>query len=61
MHDEVSYRGYGPTYYTIYNIQYGECATDEPLCVRQPNISTTTPFFTQRFLSHIHMRPPCNA
>ena len=27
---EVEYIGYGPPYRTIYNILYGECATDEP-------------------------------
>ena len=27
---KVVYRGYGPTYRIIYNIYYGECATDEP-------------------------------
>ena len=32
------YRGYGPTYHTIYDISYGECAIDEPFCVRQLNI-----------------------
>ena len=29
---EIGYRGYGPTYRTIYDISYGECATDEPYC-----------------------------
>ena len=27
---EVVYRGYGPPYRIIYNIYYGEWATDEP-------------------------------
>ena len=31
---KVKYRGYGPTYHTIYDISYGECITDEPFCVR---------------------------
>ena len=35
---EVGYRGYVPTYRTICNISYGECATDEPFCVRRPHI-----------------------
>ena len=30
---KVRYRGYGLTYHTIiYDISYGECATDEPFC-----------------------------
>ena len=41
---EVGYRGYGPTYRTVYNISYGECRTDEPFCVRRLNISEATPF-----------------
>ena len=27
-----------PTLLRICNISYGECATDEPFCVRQPHI-----------------------
>ena len=47
---KVRYRGYGPTYHTICDILFGECATDEPFCVRWQNIFKTTPFFTQRSL-----------
>ena len=50
---KAGYRGYGPTYHTIYDILYGECATDDPFCVRQPNIFEKTPFFTQRLICHI--------
>ena len=45
---EVGYRGYGPTYHTIYDISYGECATDEPFCMRRPN-SLKRRHFTLRF------------
>ena len=31
MSAEVVYRGYGPTYGTIYTILYGECATETKL------------------------------
>ena len=46
---EVGHGGYGLTYHTIYDILYGECATDEPFCVRQPSIFETMPFFTHHF------------
>ena len=35
---------------TILYISYGECATDVPLCVRQPKSFKKTPFFSQRLL-----------
>ena len=44
---EIRY-SHGPTYHAIYDISYGECATNEPFCVRWP-----TPFFTQRLICHI--------
>ena len=47
---EVRYRGYGPSYNTVYVISYGECATDEPFCLRWPNIFKTASFFTQRLI-----------
>ena len=50
---EVRYRGYGPTYRTIYNVSPGECATDEPFHVRQQSISKTTPFSLGGLLLHI--------
>ena len=34
-------------------ISYGECATDEPFCVRGPNIFKMMPFFTRRLICHI--------
>ena len=49
---EVGYRGYGPTYHTIYDLSYGECATNF-FCMRRLNIFETTPFFTQRLVCHI--------
>ena len=30
------------------DISYGECATDEPFCMRRQNIIKTTPFFSRR-------------
>ena len=50
---EVGYRGYGLTYHTIYDISFGECATDEPFCVRCPNVFKMTPFFTRWLIGHI--------
>ena len=50
---EVGYRGYGLTYHTIYDISYCECATDEPFCVRCPNVFKMTPFFTRWLIGHI--------
>ena len=51
---KVRYRGYGLTYHTIiYDISYGECATDEPFCVRLLNILEIMPFFTWRLVCHI--------
>ena len=50
---EVGYRGYGPTYHTIYGISYGECTTDEPFCMRWLNILEKMPFFTRRLIWHI--------
>ena len=45
---EVGY-SHGPTYHTVYDISFGECATgDEPFCVRRP-----MPYFTQRLICHI--------
>ena len=55
MAPRVGYRGYGSTYQTINYMtyhNYGECATDEPFCVRRPNIFKKTPFFT-RLICHI--------
>ena len=34
----IGYRSYGPPYHSIYDILYGECATDERFCVRRQNI-----------------------
>ena len=53
-------KGYGPTYHTIYDISYGEFATDKPFCVRRPNIFETTPFFTQRLICHVCTEPRHN-
>ena len=56
---KVRYRGYGPTYRTICDILYGECATDEPFCVRRLNIFEKKPFskkshFSLRGLFHLY-------
>ena len=40
-------------YYNMIRISYGECATDEPFCVRWTSICQTTPFFTRRLICHI--------
>ena len=42
-----------PTYCTICDISYGECATDEPFRVRRRNTFKTKPFFTWRSISLI--------
>ena len=47
------HKGYGPTYHTIYDVSYGEFATDKPFCVRRSNIFETTPFFTRRLICHV--------
>ena len=38
---------------TMLYMIYGEYTTDEPLCIRQPNIFEMMPFFTRRLIYHI--------
>ena len=55
MSAEVVYRGYGPTYCTIYNMLYGECATETNLLqqYRDQTSPETTPFAFGKRLPYV--------
>ena len=44
---------HGPPYHIIYDISYGECATDKPFCERRPNIFETMPFLGRLWRPYI--------